>query len=110
MEYATADDTAKAGEDYTATSGALAFEPGERKRTVSVPVLDDPHDEGGPPLWRTPAGDSASSARWILDSVGTGAALGWFSGALIAAMGRTECRRCAGGWSDLPDEGGIRVP
>ena len=46
VEYATADDTAKAGEDYTATSGALAFEPGERKRTVSVPVLDDPHDEG----------------------------------------------------------------
>ena len=46
VEYATADDTAKAGEDYTAMSGALAFEPGERKRTVSVPVLDDPHDEG----------------------------------------------------------------
>ena len=46
VEYATADGTAKAGEDYTATSGTLTFAAGEREKTVTVPVLDDGHDEG----------------------------------------------------------------
>ena len=46
VDYATADGTAKAGEDYTATTGTLAFAAGERVKTVSVPILDDGHDEG----------------------------------------------------------------
>ena len=46
VDYATADGTAKAGEDYTATSGTLTFAAGERVKTVSVPILDDGHDEG----------------------------------------------------------------
>ena len=46
VDYATADGTATAGDDYTATSGTLAFAPGETAKTVSVPVLDDSHDEG----------------------------------------------------------------
>ena len=46
VDYATADGTAKAGEDYTATSGTLTFAAGERTKTVNVPVLDDAHDEG----------------------------------------------------------------
>ena len=46
VDYATADGTAVAGEDYTAASGALAFAAGETEKTVSVPVLDDSHDEG----------------------------------------------------------------
>ena len=46
VDYATADGTATAGEDYTATSGTLTFSPGERVKTVSVPILDDGHDEG----------------------------------------------------------------
>ena len=37
---------AKAGEDYTAVSGTLTFAAGERVKTVSVPILDDGHDEG----------------------------------------------------------------
>ena len=44
--YATADGTATAGEDYTATNGTLTFSAGETAKTVSVPVLDDAHDEG----------------------------------------------------------------
>jgi hypothetical protein len=39
VDYATADGTAIAGVDYTATSGTLTFTPGETSLTVSVPVL-----------------------------------------------------------------------
>ena len=46
VAYATNDGTATAGEDYTPTSGRLDFQPGEISKTVSVPVLDDAHDEG----------------------------------------------------------------
>ena len=46
VDYASADGTAKAGEDYTAASGTLVFAPGETEKTVAVAVLDDAHDEG----------------------------------------------------------------
>ncbi len=46
VAYATADGSATAGSDYTATAGTLTFAPGETAKTVSVPVLDDAHDEG----------------------------------------------------------------
>ena len=46
VDYATADGTATAGEDYTAASGTLTFAAGETEKTVSVAVLDDAHDEG----------------------------------------------------------------
>ena len=48
--YATSDDTATAGTDYTAASGTLTFLAGEREKTVSVPVLDDVLDDGGETL------------------------------------------------------------
>ena len=50
VEYATSDATARAGEDYTAVSGTLVFTAGERSGTVSVPVIDDAHDEGAETL------------------------------------------------------------
>ena len=46
VDYASADGTAKAGEDYTTASGTLVFAPGETEKTVAVAVLDDAHDEG----------------------------------------------------------------
>ena len=46
VDFATADGTATAGEDYTATSGTLTFAVGETHKTVAVPILDDTHDEG----------------------------------------------------------------
>ena len=46
VDYATADGSATAGEDYTATSGTLTFAAGERRKTVSVAILDDAIDEG----------------------------------------------------------------
>ena len=50
VEYATADGTATAGSDYTATSGTLTFAAGETQKAVSVPVLDDDTDEGSETL------------------------------------------------------------
>ena len=46
VRYATSDGSAKAGEDYKAKSGRLAFQPGETAKTINVKVLDDAHDEG----------------------------------------------------------------
>ena len=46
VDYATSDGSARAGEDYTETSGTLTFAANETSKTVQVPVLDDVHDEG----------------------------------------------------------------
>jgi hypothetical protein len=41
VDYATADGTALAGSDYTASSGTLTFPPGTTTQTIQVPVLGD---------------------------------------------------------------------
>ena len=41
VSYATADGTAFAGSDYTATSATLTFVPGQTTQTVNVAVLGD---------------------------------------------------------------------
>ena len=41
LGYATSDDTATAGSDYTQTNGTLTFSAGETTKTISVPVLED---------------------------------------------------------------------
>ena len=69
VDYATADGTATAGADYTATSGTLTFAPGETAKTVNVPVLDDAHDDTGETL--TLVLSNASGAR-IRDGEATG--------------------------------------
>ena len=46
VDYATADGSAQADVDYTATSGTLSFQAGESSRTIEVEILDDTHDEG----------------------------------------------------------------
>ena len=46
VAYATADGTATAGSDYTATSGTLTFAPGELTKTISVPIIGDTTTEG----------------------------------------------------------------
>ncbi|MDA1191504.1 MAG: Ig-like domain-containing protein, partial [Candidatus Poribacteria bacterium] len=45
VAYSTADDSATAGSDYTATSGTLTFATGEVTKTISVPVTPDTVDE-----------------------------------------------------------------
>jgi hypothetical protein len=47
VNYATANGTATAGEDYTATSGTLTFAPGETTKPVAVAVLGDTVNESG---------------------------------------------------------------
>ena len=88
VDYATADGTAVAGEDYTATSGTLTFAAGEREKTVAVPVLDDGHDEGRETfLFRL---SNAHGAR-IEDGEATGAILNTdkMPKAWLARFGRT---------------------
>ena len=69
VAYATADGSATAGSDYTARKGELTFDPGETAKTVSVPVLDDAHDEGAETLTLRL---SAASGAVIADGVATG--------------------------------------
>ncbi len=45
VTYATTDDTAAAGSDYTAISGTLVFAPNEGSKTLNVAVLGDTDDE-----------------------------------------------------------------
>ncbi len=49
VDYTTVDGSAKAGSDYTATSGTVTFnnpEPAAAQRTFTVPILDDADAEG----------------------------------------------------------------
>ena len=41
VDYATSDNTAEAGDDYTETSGTLTFAAGETVMAIIVPILDD---------------------------------------------------------------------
>ena len=45
VEYATADGTATADEDYEATTGTLTFSALETTQTIRVPIIDDDLDE-----------------------------------------------------------------
>ena len=69
VDYATSDGTAPAGSDSTATSGTLSFAAGETEKTVSVPVLDDAHDEGSETLTLTL---SNPSGAYLADGSATG--------------------------------------
>ena len=58
VRYRTADDTeapanqrATAGSDYTAVSGTVTFAPGETRKTVQVPILDDNVEDSEEIFW-----------------------------------------------------------
>lgn len=46
VQYATANGSAVAGQDYTAKSGTLQFGPGQTVRSVVIPIADDSEVEG----------------------------------------------------------------
>ena len=99
VDYATADGTAKAGEDYTATYGILIFAAGETTKTVSVPILDDALDEGEETF--TLRLSNATGAR-----IGDGEAAGTIANddplqaMWLSRFGRTVADHVAGAVSD----------
>lgn len=46
VNYATSDNSATAGNDYTTTTGVLIFAPGETLKTFIVPIVNDPIQDG----------------------------------------------------------------
>ncbi|MEL6477044.1 MAG: Calx-beta domain-containing protein [Pseudomonadota bacterium] len=74
FDFATADATARAGEDYTARSGVLSFAPGETVKTVEVPILSDgtPEFNEAFSLVVTPRGAAAAA---VGNAAGDGAGL-----------------------------------
>ncbi len=70
VDYATADGTAKAGEDYEAVSGTLTFAAGETSKTVAVAVLDDAVDEGSETLTLTLSNPSGATLAYA-EATGT---------------------------------------
>ena len=88
VDYATADGSAHAGDDYTAASGTLTFRVGESTKTIEVAVLDDAHDEGEETL--TLRLSNASGGR-LADGEATGTIKNHdpMPRALVARFGRT---------------------
>jgi uncharacterized repeat protein (TIGR01451 family) len=69
VNYATANGTATAGSDYTATSGTLTFNPGVTSLPISVPVAGDTSFEGNETFTVTL---STASNATISNPTGTG--------------------------------------
>ena len=97
VEYATiSDGTATEGADYTATSGTLTFNPGETSKTVSVPVQDDRHEDGGETfrlLLSNPSGGNAYLANtWAIGTINND----------DPVPERTRRRRLTASFLDLP--------
>ena len=69
VAYATSDETARAGRDYTASSGTLTIAAGDTTGTISVPVLDDEAVEGDETFTVRLSGASGAA---IVDGEGVG--------------------------------------
>ncbi len=103
VDYASADGTATAGEDYVAVRGTLTFAAGVTEQTIRATVLDDSHNEGRETLMLLLV--SASGAD-IDDSDATGTIInsdplpkGW-----LARFGRTSATQVLGLLDDRFDE------
>ncbi|MBK6277282.1 MAG: hypothetical protein IPF57_03760 [Gammaproteobacteria bacterium] len=70
VQYATVDDTARAGSDFTAKTGTLNFPVGSSSQTVTVATLAD-GDSTGPETF-TLRLSNASGSNLIIDEDGTG--------------------------------------
>ena len=74
VEYAAVPDgSATEGADYAATSGTLTFNAGETSKTISVPVHDDSHEDGGETfrlMLSNPSGGNAYLAdAWAIGTI-----------------------------------------
>lgn len=70
VNYATANGTAAAGSDYTATSGTLTFAAGETSKTISVATIDDSTQESSETVLVNLS--AATGGSTIADSQGSG--------------------------------------
>ena len=88
VDYATANGTASEGTDYSAASGTLTFRRHDVAKAVTVPVLDDGHDEPAETVVLRLS--NPRSAR-IADPEGTGTIVNSdpMPGAWIGRFGRT---------------------
>ena len=87
VDYATVDGTAKAGSDYTATSGKLTFAAGETTKTVTVKVLSDSVTEGNETFGLK---ISNSTAATIADATGTGTIVSAAAKAAAASLNSAD--------------------
>ena len=77
VDYATSDSSAKAGQDYQAVSGTLAFQQNETIKTITIPILRNAlvtHNTGFRVTLSNPTGGAAlataATAVNILDATG----------------------------------------
>ena len=109
VDYATSDGTARAGSDYTETSGRLRFAALETSKTVSVPVLDDDIDESSETLTLTLTLTDPSPSEYV--RIADGTATGTIENsdpmprAWLARFGRTVAEQVMGGGGE-PSRGG----
>ncbi len=73
VNYATADGTATAGDDYTGASGVLTFDPGETSKQIDVTVTDDSVHEDLETFTLTLSGQTGDTAVRIARSAATAA-------------------------------------
>ncbi len=98
VEFATADDTAKAGVDYIAASGILKFAGSERTKTIVVPLLNNDRVDGSRQL------------RIELKKPSGGADLGTRSTAVLAIQdNETGVQFSHGSYSVSEAQGAVRV-
>ena len=90
VDYATANGSASAGDDYTAASGSLTFNAGETSKTIQVSIIDDTVVDNNETLTITLS--NASGAE-ISDGQATGA----------ITDGDTESVPLTAAFQDLPD-------
>ncbi|AFZ45892.1 Na-Ca exchanger/integrin-beta4 [Halothece sp. PCC 7418] len=88
FDYTTADDTAVAGEDYTATSGSFSFVPGNTTTSISVPVSGDKDNEGDEQF--TLNLSNVSSEVSLSDAEATGTILGDDTGSSLPTISGTS--------------------
>ena len=97
--YRTVNGSASAGADYTSTNGTLTFAAQETSKTVSVPVLDDIHDEGAETLTLRLQSPAPTRVK-LADAEATGSAFAFTGGTaqtgLAAFWGRGAVTRFDG--------------
>jgi len=67
VNYATADGSAHAGTEYTATSGSITFNPGESTKTINIPIIDNNVFTGLAPWFTFTV--SSPSTGWLLTNL-----------------------------------------